>query len=100
MTSTFQTPQSYDDCRKIGVNKLEWKRLASGGSDSWESDYVGAASTSATVRGLESARYEVRLTVRNEGGITITSEEVTLEFGMDQQSVTVDVEYKLIRPEN
>ena len=49
---------------------------------------------------LDPARYLVRLRVRNEGGITTTSEEVTLEFGMDQQSATVDVKYGLIKPED
>ena len=99
MTLMFQTLQSYNDCRKVENNEIEW-RLASSGSDSWESDNLGAASTSATVSDLEPGRYEVRLRVKNEGGITTTSEAVTLKFGMDQQSVTVDVEYKSIRPEN
>ena len=79
----MQTPQSYDDCREIDDHDIEWKRLASSGSDSWESNDLGADSTSATVPDLEPARYLVRLRVRNEGGITTTSEEVTLEFGMD-----------------
>ena len=98
MTSTFQTPQSHDDCRKIADNDIEW-RLASSVSGSWESDDLQATSTSATVPDLEPARYEVRLRVENEGGIITTSEEATLEFGMYQQSVTVDVQYKFIRPE-
>ena len=99
MTSIFQAPGLYADCRKIDDNDIEW-RLALSGSRSWESDDLGATSTSATVRGLEPARYLVRLIVENEGGITTTSEEVTLEFGMDQQSVTVDVEYKLMESES
>ena len=97
---TLQAPQSYDDCRKINDNDIEWKRLASSGSSSWERDDLGATSTSATVRGLEPARYVVRLIVENEGGITTRSEEVTVGLGMDQQSVTVAVEYKLMESEN
>ena len=99
MASTFQTPQSYDDCRKIAGSDIGWKRLASSYSDSWESDDLGPTSTSATVPDLEPAHYVVRLVVENEGGITTTSEEVVLEFGMDQQSVTVGVEYSSIRSE-
>ena len=81
----MQAPQSYDDCREIDDNDIEWKRLASSGSDNWKSDDLGADSTSATVPDLEPARYVVRVRVRNAGDITTTSEEVTLEFGMDQQ---------------
>ena len=88
MTLTLQAPHSHDDCRKIEANEIEWKNLASSSSDS---DDLEVTSTSATVRDLEPARYEVKLTVRNEGGITTTS-EVTVEFGIDQQSITVDVE--------
>ena len=70
MTLMFQTAQSYDDCRKVENNEIEW-RLAWSGSDSWESDDLGAVSTSAAVSDLEPGRYEVRLRVGNEGGITI-----------------------------
>ena len=83
MVSSFQTPQSYDDCRKIADNDIDWKRLASSDSDSWESDDLGPTSTSATVPDLEPAHYVVRLVVENEGGITTTSQEVMLELGMD-----------------
>ena len=49
---------------------------------------------------LEPAHYVVRLVVENEGGITTTSGEVILEFGMDQENVTVGVEYSGIICEN
>ena len=100
MISIFQTPRSYDDCRKIDDNDIQWKRLISSGSGSWNTNDLEVTRTSATVPDLEPARYAVRLRVRNKGGIATTSEEVTFEFGMDQQSVTVDVEYSVIRPEN
>ena len=97
MNLIFQTPSSYDDCRRIADNDIEW-RLASSADDSWTRKDLHSTSTSTTVSDLEPAHYVVRLIVENEGGITATSAEVNLDFGMKfssphvhQDSITVDV---------